>query len=329
MTDEMPPYEVAIFLVPQYSQLSLAALVEPLRLANTVAGKRLYKWTLCSDGAERVTSSSGFVVEVDCDTATMEHCDALFVVASYDVLSYASRAMISALRRIARAGAYVGALDAGAYLLAEAGLLDGRRATIHWDDQEDFRLRYPRIEVVTDRFVVDGKRATTSGSLPSFDFTLDFIRRLDGLAIASNVSGNFIYDQAQPGSQPQFMISIAHLRDRNPKIAQAVKLIEQSLQEPLAIKSIASAVGFSERTFLRRFQAVLGMSPGAYYRALRLDLGRRLIESSDLSIAEIAVACGFGTRGAFTRAFRETYGVAPTKLRNGGSWMTSLRSGTR
>ena len=323
MAHESPPYEVAVFLVPQYSQLSLAALVEPLRLANTVAGKRLYHWTLCSAGAERVTSSSGFTIEVDCDIAAIERCDALFIVASYDVLKYASRATIGALRRIARKGVDIGALDAGSYLLAEAGLLDGRRATIHWDDLEDFRLRYPRIEVVADRFVVDGKRATTSGSLPSFDFTLDFIRRRDGLAIASNVSGNFIYDQAQPGSQPQFMISVAHLRERNPKIAEAIKLMEQSLQEPLDIKSIASAVGFSERTFLRRFQALLGMSPGEYYRTLRLDLGRRLIESSDLSIAEIAVACGFETRGAFTRAFRETFGAAPTTLRNGSSWRTS------
>ena len=309
------PYEVAVFLVPRYSQLSLAALVEPLRLANTVAGRRLYNWSLCSDGGARVSSSSGFAVEVDCDLAAIEACDALFVVASYDVLDHVTRASLRTLRRLARDGAYIGALDAGGYFLAEAGLLDGRRATVHWDDLEDFQNRYPRVEVVAERFVVDGSRATTSGSLPSFDFMLDFIRRRDGLALASSVSGNFIYDQAQPGSQPQFMVSIAHLRNRNPKIARAVKLMEQRLQEPLDIAGLASAVGFSERTLLRRFRAALGMSPGAYYRALRLDAGKRLLENSALSIAEVAVACGFETRGAFTRAFRETYGRAPSHLR--------------
>lgn len=315
MRHESPPYEVAVFVVPRYSQLSLAALIEPLRLANTVAGKPLYKWTLCSDGGGRVHSSSGFAVEVDCDLTAVETCDALFVVASYDVLKHASKAALRAVQRLARAGAYIGALDAGGYLLAEAGLLDGRRATIHWGDLEDFRDRYPRVEVVAERFVVDGSRATTSGSLPSFDFTLDFIRRRDGLALASSVSGNFIYDQAQPGSEPQFMISIAHLQDRNPKIAQAIKLMEQTLHEPLDIKGLASAIGLSERTLLRRFRAALGMSPGAYNRALRLDSGKRLLESSDLSIAEIAVACGFDTRGAFTRAFRQAYGKTPSEVR--------------
>ena len=163
-----PPYQVAVFLVPRYSQLSLAALVESLRLANTVAGRRLYNWSLCSDGGARVSSSSGFAVEVDCDLAAIEACDALFVVASYDVLDHVTRASLRTLRRLARDGAYIGALDAGGYFLAEAGLLDGRRATVHWDDLEDFQTRYPRVEVVAERFVVDGSRATTSGSLPSF-----------------------------------------------------------------------------------------------------------------------------------------------------------------
>ena len=315
MLAQTDPYAIAILVVPRYSHLSLAALIEPLRLANTVAGRQLYTWTLCSDGGGPVRSSSGISIEVDQDLADLANCDALFVAASYAVRAQVSSTSLRILRDFARRGALIGALDAGAYFLAEAGLLDGRRATIHWDDIEDFSHRYPWVDVVTDRFVTDGRFVTTSGSMPTFDCTLDLIRRRDGLALASNVSGNFIYDMAQPGSAPQAMVSVAHLRGPNPKIARIVKLMEQTLRAPLPIRDLAATEGFSERTFSRRFREALGTSPGDYYRTLRLDLGRRLLESSDLAISEISVACGFETRGAFTRAFGEAYGTRPSGIR--------------
>ena len=243
MGPDTAPFGVAIFVVPRYSHLSLAALVEPLRLANTVAGRRLYSWTLCSEGGGPVHSSSGIAIEVDHDLANLSEFDALFVVASYAVQSQITKTSLRVLRQLWRRGALIGALDAGAYFLAEAGLLDGRRATIHWDDIEDFRHRYSRIDTVTDRFVVDGRLVTTSGSMPTFDCTLDLIRRRDGVALASNVSGHFIYDQAQPGSEPQFMVSVSHLRGRNPKIARIVKLMEQTQQAPLSLRELAASEG--------------------------------------------------------------------------------------
>ncbi len=314
--DTRSPYEVAILVVPKYSQLSLSALVEPLRMANTMAGRKLYTWTLFSPGGGPVRSSSDLSLAIENDIYELAVCDALFVVASYDVFSQITPRVLAVLRRLARAGTFMGALDAGGYFLAEAGLLDGCRATTHWDGLEDFRHRYRRIETVSDRYVFDGQRATTSGSLPSFDFTLEFIRRRDGLAIAGAVSGNFIYDHPRPGSEPQSVISISHLRDRNPKIAAVLKLMETRMQDPLDTPELALAVGWSERTFLRRFRKAMNMTPQVYYRALRLDAGKRLLENSGLSIEEIAIACGFKTRGAFTRAFRKKYGRTPSDHRN-------------
>ena len=209
MTSSHPPYETAILVVPQYSQLSLSTLVEPLRMANTVAGRKLYNWTLYSPSGGPVSSSSGLSLAIEGNIHDLTACDALFVVASYEVFSQITPQLLAVLRRLARAGTFMGALDAGGYFLAEAGLLDGCRATTHWDGLEDFQHRYRRIETVSDRYVFDGQRATTSGSLPSFDFTLEFIRRRDGLSIAGAVSGNFIYDHPRPGSEPQSVISIA------------------------------------------------------------------------------------------------------------------------
>ena len=315
LKDRGKPCEIVILLAPKYSQLTLAALVEPMRMANTVSDRQLYNWTLCSDGRDSIDSSSGFTIAIDEDIAGIRECDALFVVASYEARRFVSSSVVTFLRKAARSKALIGGLDAAPYILAEAGLLDGYRATTHWDDLADFQERYPHIDVVSERYVVDRGRATTSGSLPSFDFTLDFIRQREGLALAMNVSGNFLYDQARPGSEPQFMIATSRITARHPKIAKVVKLMEQTLQTPLTMAELATSVGLSERSLLRRFREALNVSPHRYYRELRLDVGRRLLDNSDLSVTEVALACGFDSRAAFTRAFKDAFGTPPSRHR--------------
>lgn len=314
--EEAVPCDVVVLVASKYSQLTLAALVEPMRMANTVSGRELYRWALCSDGAQKVDSSSGFTIEIERDIASVASCDALFVLASYDVKDFFSSTVMASLRRIARTGAFIAGLDAAPYVLAEAGLLDGYRATTHWDDLEDFTNSYPRVDVVPERFVIDRQRATTSGSLPSFDFTLEFIRQRNGLMLAMRVSGNFIYDQARPGSERQHMIATSQIGVRHPKISKVIRLMEQTLQSPLKMQRLAASVGLSERSLLRRFQEVLGVSPQQYYRELRLDLAKSLLRNSDLTITEISIACGFETRVVFTRAFKAAVGMTPRDFRN-------------
>lgn len=315
MDNEDRPYEIAILLVPKYSQLTLAALVEPLRMANTVADRPLYRWRLCSDQLDSVSSSSRFKLAIDHDISDVGKFDALFVLASYDVTNFISARLKTFLRKSARSGAVIGGFDAAPFLLAEAGLLDNHRATTHWDDLEDFRTRYSKIEVVPERYVIDRKRITTSGSLPSFDFVLEFIRQRNGLMLAMNVSGNFLYDQARPGSESQYMIATSLINTRFPKVTRVIKLMEQTLRSPMSVKQLALSVGLSERSLLRRFRRALDLTPQQYYRALRLDAARRLLDNSDLSVTEVAIACGFESRGAFSRAYRKTFGVSPSRHR--------------
>ncbi len=318
MLEDAAPCEVLILLVPKYSQLTLAALVEPLRMANTVAKRTLYRWRLCSEDGQAVTSSSGFTLAVDAEMTPASPFDTLFVVASYEVQRFATPAVFGFLRGAARSGAVIGGFDAAPFLLAGAGLLDGYRATTHWDDLEELRDRYPRIDVVPERYVIDRKRITTSGSLPSFDLVLEFIRQRNGLMLAMNVSGNFLYDQARPGSESQYMIAASLINARHPMITRVVRLMEQNLRTPLDIPRLADAVGLSERSLLRRFRSTLGVGPLQYYRALRLDAGRRLLDNSDLSVTEIAIACGFDSRGSFTRAFKKVFGSSPSSMRPTG-----------
>ena len=305
-----------MLVIPKYSQLTLAALVEPMRMANTVSDQQLYNWRFYSDGLDKVTSSSGFDLAIEHYISQQPNSDAVFVVASYETMSFASKEIFAFLRKAARNGAIIGGLDAAPYLLARAGLLDGYRATTHWEDLEDFRYHYPRVEVVSERYVVDRDRITTSGSLPSFDFMLDFIRQRNGLMLAMNVSGNFLYDQARPASEPQYMIAASSVDELHPKIKKVIKLMEQTLQKPVSVKTLAAEAGLSERSLLRRFRAALDVSPHQYYRSLRLDMGRRLLDNSDLNITEIAIACGFDSRAAFTRAFKQAFTNPPSKHRN-------------
>ncbi len=316
MNESLPPFKIAILVVPKYSQLTLAALVEPMRMANTVSDQQLYTWTFCSDSLDKVISSSGFDLAIDHHITGLTNFDAVFVVASYEIKSFWSKEISTFLRKAARNNIIIGGLDAAPYLLAQAGLLDGYRATTHWEDLEDFSYHYPNVEVVSERYVVDRDRITTSGSLPSFDFMLDFIRQRNGLMLAMNVSGNFLYDQARPASEQQYMIAASSISELHPKIKKVIKLMEQTLQKPISIKSLASAVGLSERSLLRRFRAALDVSPHQYYRSLRLDLGRRLLDNSDLNVTEIALACGFDSRVAFTRAFKGAFGNPPRTHRN-------------
>ena len=308
--------EVVILAVPKYSQLTLATLVEPMRMANTVANRELFRWRLCSDGRKHVESSSGFSLSIDGGINDVDAADAIFVVASYEVMKHTSPRVAPFLRKFSRGKTVIGGFDAAPYVLASAGLLDGYRATTHWDDLEDFQNRFPRVDVVPERYVIDRNRVTTSGSLPSFDLILEFIRRRYGLMLAMSVSGNFLYDQARPGDESQFMVA-ASLKDaRHPKVIKVIKLMEQTLRNPLSTGELAASVGLSERSLLRRFQSALDVSPYQYYRALRLDAGRRLLDGSDLTVTEIAIACGFESRGSFTRAFKETFGSPPSRHRS-------------
>lgn len=308
-------FQIGILVVPSYSQLTLAALVEPLRMANTVADRELYRWVICADKQTAVESSSGFKLAVDQDISEVQGLDAVFVLASYEVMNYASARLNRFLRKQVRNRVLVGGFDAAPFLLAEAGVLDGYRATTHWDDLENFRDAYPRVDVVPERYVTDRGRITTSGSLPSFDFALEFIRQQNGLMLAMNVSGNFLYDQARPGSESQYMIAASLTNARHPVISKSIRLMEHNLQSPLTIGAIAKAVGLTERSLQRRFQSVLNISPYQYYRMLRLDASRRLLDNTGLSITEVGVATGFESRNAFTRAFKNQFGMPPSKRR--------------
>ena len=324
--DPAPPLEtqeIGVLALPAFSNLTLAAIVEPLRVANREAGRRLYRHRLLSLDGGPVTSSSGLRVEADLSIAAAGPVggggtlDALFVVASYEVQAQIRPPLLDWLRRIGPRLSALGGMETGPLLLAHAGLLDGYRATTHWEDLEDFAARFPEIAVANERFVVDRDRVTTAGAIPTLDFVLNLIRHQHGLLLALDVGGAFIYEQDSAPADPQHIVSLGPLRWMEPKLSLAVDLMEANLGEPLPLAEIAGRSGLGERALQRLFQKRLGRAPQQVYLAIRLNAARRLLAQTELPVAEVADACGFGSRVSFHRAFKRAFEQAPSAFRGG------------
>jgi transcriptional regulator GlxA family with amidase domain len=315
---------IDLLVVDGFSLMSLAATMEPLRGANRVSGRALYDWRLFSPDGRPVLSSSGVAFPVsgplDCKTPR----DALIVVAAFEALRRGAE-LAARLRAIARARVPLGGIESGSWILAKAGLLDGYRATAHWEEVDEFAATFPAVDVVADRFVIDRERFTAGGATPALDMMLHLIRVQHGMTIALNVASIFIHDQEQLPPDRQPIVQVDRLGFVEPRLTAAIRLMEGSIEEPLAIARIAAEIGSSARSLRILFSRHLGVAPHAYYLDLRLDAARRLLQQSRRSIVEIGVACGFASASAFSRAFRRRYRRSPRALRREGITTGALR----
>jgi transcriptional regulator GlxA family with amidase domain len=323
LRSDTAPRHVRILVLPGFSNLTLAALMEPLRVANRLDGRTLFEWSIVTPDGAPVASRSGVRIEADMAMAAVRPgepglAEALFVVAAYDVEDAITPELRGFIRAAARAGAVIGGLESGTYAMASAGVLDGYRATTHWEDLQDLADRFPRVDVRPDRFVIDRNRLSSGGALPTLDLMLDLFRRDFGLSLAMAVSSAFIYEQEHAGHDPQHMRAAGRLSWQDPALVRAIRLMERNIEHPLSVEAIAEAVELSPRELLRRFRTRLATSPKSYYAELRLTVGRRLLEHTDHPLGMIALMCGFGSGSAFARAFRARFGNCPTMLRRTG-----------
>jgi transcriptional regulator GlxA family with amidase domain len=314
--------DVGVLLFEQFSNHCLANAIEPLRAANTFAGRTLYRWSYLSVDGASVTSSSGLPVQPETTLARHPGGDLLFVMPSYGFREQARPATLRALRSAAgRFGALVG-LDTGAWLIAAAGLLSGRRATIHWDELTALAERFPEVEVVDARYVIDGDRITCGGVTTAFDLVLAMIEEHHGPMLRLEVAALF-----QPGdSGPRVS---GPRPTRRGSVDAAVAVMRRNIEVPVPLSAIAASAGLTQRALEAAFRAALGRAPQAVYRGLRLRNARRLVVETSMSIAEIAARCGYADASAMTRAFRGEFGVSPREMRRsaagaGGQGATTL-----
>jgi len=306
---------VSLVVLPGSSMMSVACTVDPLRAANRRAGKTVFDWTIHTFDGGPALLSCGLPLTVDSGFDPNARGDILIFIAGFDSNIHADKTSVTKIAKAASGYACVGGVEAGSWLLARAGLLNGRSATTHWEDLEDFAQSHPQIDVIPDRFVIDGKYFTSGGASPTVDFMLHLFRSRCGIAFAMEVASAFIYDEAHSPTDAQSIVSLGQLHHLEPRIAEAIKMMESHIDEPLSVAEIARDLDLSVRSLENLFQTTLQVSPGKYYRALRLNIARRLVTETKLSAQEIAIRTGFGSLSAFSRSFRNSFGISPIQAR--------------
>ncbi|MEM8655781.1 MAG: GlxA family transcriptional regulator [Pseudomonadota bacterium] len=299
---------VDILLFDQFSNHCLANFIEPLRAANGFLRKPTYTWRFLSLDGAAVRSSSGLQIAPHGRLADAEG-RALMLMPSYGVHALDRPDVIRAVRRAATQAAVIGGLDTGPWLLARAGLLDGYRATLHWDMLDPFAEAFPQIDTRRERFVIDRDRLTCSGAMAAFDMVIQLIASAHGPPIATEVAQLFMSRDAVPTHGPAPAGRTAR---------RAVALMQDHIEIPLPIAEIARRVGCTQKTLEHRMRTALGETPVMVYRRQRLQVALRLVQGSDLPVAEIAARCGYANASAMTRAFRSIYGQSPQGMRHAG-----------
>ncbi|WP_341368531.1 GlxA family transcriptional regulator [Yoonia sp. BS5-3] len=301
---------VALLLYPGFSNHCLANAVEPLRAANEFLGRNYYDWSFASLEGDKVISSSGLPVMPERHISDHQGGDHLCVLAGYDVQSYAHHKTARALQSASRRFAHIIGMDTAPWLLARAGLLDGKAATIHPLERVRFSEAFTDVRVVADRYVVDGHIMTCSGATTAFELVLHLIARSHGEALKLDVSSMFLDASLDPGAAG------VPIKTRSPKLAQVLAQMSDNIENPLPIAIFAQAVEMSQRNLARLFQQELGATPQQVYRHLRLSTAREYLQHSPFSVSEIALRCGYKNASAMTRAYVAEFGVTPSQTQS-------------
>lgn len=307
---------VAFLLVPGFAMLAYAAAIESLRAANQIAGRRLYDWKhLSAIGAPVAVASNS--VELGCDCTLHDHriFDKVFVCASDGAAKFDELDAMAWLRGQATGGAAMGGIGGGAFLLARAGLLKGRQATLHWAYATAFREEYPDVALHRSLYEIDGNIMTSGGGMSPLDMMHAVIRNEHGEQLAIGVSDWFLHTDIREGQAVQRLSFQVRLGVHHPGLIRALESMEGALEEPLSRTRIAQIAGVSERQLDRLFLAQVGTGLSAYYLKLRLERARQLVLQSSLSLTEIAVACGFNSASTFSKSYRAEFGEPPRNER--------------
>src|SRR5262245_48024633 len=317
------PQVVGFLLVPEFSLLSYACAIEPLRAANLLSERTLYTWRHISVDGAPVAASNGVEIRPDHTLGDIS-LQMLLVCAGGNPTLFRNKRVLLWLRGLARRGVRVGGVSGGPYLLARAGLLDGRRATIHWEHFPAFVEEFPDVHAARSLFVIDGDRLTCSGGTSALDMMHALIEQDHGHNLAAAVSDWFLQTQVRTGSGSQRMTLRERLDVSNPRLLGALEYMEAHLQEPASRSKLAQRAGVSVRQLERLFADHLGSTIQARYLRMRLDRARILLRQTTLPVVEVAAETGFVTPSHFSRSYRGAFGRSPRQERQGAGASPNL-----
>lgn len=314
------PHRVAFLIFPGFQVIDLAGPHEVVAGANRAVGRPVYATTVVAAQAGPVRSESGLTVEADRCLADVRpgQVDTLVVVGGSGV--FAARddaALVDWVRRIGGRAARVASVCSGTFVLAEAGFLDGRRATTHWRRADRLRAEYPAVEVDADPIHVhDGNVWTSAGVTAGIDLALAIVEADHGAAAAQSIARTLVMFLRRPGGQSQFATGVWHDAPTDRPIRRVVDHVHADPAADLSVPRLAEVAAMSERHLLRIFPREVGCTPAAYVERVRVEAARHLLETTDDGVDRIAARAGFGSAETMRRAFVRRLGVAPSDYRD-------------
>jgi len=306
---------IVFVLLDQFSMMSFACALDSLRIANRAKGQGLYSWILTGEGGDFIKCSNGTAFTLDDDLINTMRDDIVLVCGGVDVVEASTKKIINWLRREARKGATIGGLCTAAHTLAMAGLLNGKKATIHWENQDSFREEFEEVTLTKSVFVVDQNRLTTAGGTSSIDLLLKLISDAHGEELANTVADQMIYSSIRTDQDTQRLSVPTRIGVRHPKLSAVIQMMEANIEEPISPSVLARDVGMSTRQLERLFRRYLNRSPKRYYMELRLQKARNLLMQTDMSVINVALACGFASPSHFSKCYRAHYDTTPYRER--------------
>lgn len=310
------PYSFEFLLFDGFSNMVLASVLEPLRAVKMRSATANLAWSISTMDGAPVRSSSGMAVAPDGRFDPAKEGRILVFVAGYHVPKHLTKSLLRDVRVAVRQAEMIIAADAASWILAEAGVLDGHSATVHWQDFDAFEDRFAHVRLSTARFVKSGPFLSCGGASTALDMTLDLIRQLFGPAAAFDASNMFVFDAAR---QNAFGRGAEKLRNKGaPKLLAALNVMAENVEVPLTTYELAAEISISERSLNRAFRRELGMTPGKYYRLFRLQKARDMAEETHLSLEQIALRCGFASGASLSRSLKATFGTSVAEMRAGG-----------
>ncbi|MGI9523994.1 MAG: GlxA family transcriptional regulator [Hyphomicrobiaceae bacterium] len=308
---------IGLMLVPNFSLIAFTSLVEPLRLANRCAGRPLFSWRILSRDGEPVRASNGVSVSVDGTFRSAERLSAAIVCSGEEVPHIDHRDLNSVLRRLASFGCSLGAVCTGTYVLAKAGLLNGYRATIHWEDYPSLVSDFPDLQISKELFEIDRNRFTCAGGTAAIDMMLAIVSQEQGSALAAQVTDVLVHHRMREGGERQRMDLRSRLGVAHPKLLSVVQRMEETVDSPVSCSELARSEGISTRQLERLFSKYIGHSPTRHYLTVRLERARFLLVQTSMPILSVAMACGFVSASHFSKSYHEHFQRTPSAERRG------------
>jgi len=306
---------VGFLLMPEYTLSTFSNAVGILRMANRISERELYRWTLYSIDGDTVISSAGLELQISDSLVSAEDLGVLIVCGGYHIKTHSTKPVIDCLRRVAKQKIPLGAICTGSYVLATAGLLDGYECTIHWENLSSMREEFPRLKITSNLFVIDRDRYTCAGGISSIDLMLNLVASIHGHQLVQLISEQFTCDRVRTEKDAQRAPLQYLIGASQPRLVDAVLLMESNIEEPLTLDEVASYVGISRRQLERLFNRYLSRAPSRYYLELRLARARLLLLQTSIPVIDVAITCGFSTAPHFSKCYSDLYGKPPSSER--------------